>query len=76
MEVVREIVRRPFFAKILDQSFVAESTDPSFSSQSDVDLLENWWNRSGYNSTGADALARQRAILDRSLTGPWSLSTD
>jgi len=61
---VREIVRRPFFAKILSQSFSAESGALSFEPQSEVDLIENWWMRGGYNATGQEATERQRAIID------------
>lgn len=56
---VREIVRRPFFAKILDQPGVSD-----FQPQSEVDLLENWWVRGGYDAEGQDALARQRALIE------------
>ncbi|MGH7170343.1 MAG: ATP-binding protein, partial [Gemmataceae bacterium] len=56
---VREIVRRPFFAKILDQTGSAD-----FQPQSEVDLLENWWARGGYNADGQEALDRQRALID------------
>jgi len=56
---VREIVRRPFFAKILDQT-----GSGGFQPQSEVDLLENWWVRGGYNADGQDALDRQRALIE------------
>lgn len=61
-EPVKEIVRRPFFAKILDQSYIADpDTSPP---QSEVDLIENWWVRGGYSASGQDAIERQRAIID------------
>ena len=59
---VKEIVRRPFFAKILDQSYVADPNAPP--PQSEVDLIENWWARGGYNASGQDAIGRQRAIIN------------
>jgi hypothetical protein len=59
---VRDIVRRPFFAKILDQSYVADAN--VLPPQSEVDLIENWWARGGYNASGQDAIGRQRAIID------------
>ncbi|MFZ0678780.1 hypothetical protein [Candidatus Binatus sp.] len=75
---VKEIVRRPFFAKILDQSYVA---DPDRSPpQSEVDLIENWWDRGGYGASGQDAIGRQRAIINlgafraRHLSDPIRLS--
>ena len=49
---VQEIVRRPFFAKVLNQSYVADPSAPTFAPQSEVDLIENWWRRGGYNETG------------------------
>lgn len=61
---VREIVRRPFFAKVLNQSVVAEGSDSSFEPQSEVDLIENWWARGGYNAIGQNAIERQRAIIE------------
>jgi len=61
---VQEIVRRPFFAKVLDQCYVADPGVPTFAPQSEVDLIENWWRRRGYNETGQSAIERQRALLD------------
>lgn len=77
---VQEIVRRPFFAKVLNQSYVANPSAPTFAPQSEVDLIENWWRRGGYNETGQSAIERQRALLDlarvraRQLSQPISLS--
>jgi hypothetical protein len=61
---VRDIVRRPFFARILNQQFTSDSAAPAFQPQSEVDLIEHWWQRGGYNADGQDALDRQRAIVD------------
>jgi hypothetical protein len=61
---VQEIVRRPFFAKMLNQSYVADPSTRTFAPQSEVDLIENWWRRGGYSETGQTALERQRALLD------------
>lgn len=77
---VQEIVRRPFFAKVLNQSYVANPRAPTFAPQSEVDLIENWWRRGGYNETGQNAIERQRALLDlarvraRQLSQPIGLS--
>lgn len=60
---VREIVRRPFFAKILSES-LAQGTRAEFAPRSEIDLLENWWSRGGFNATGTEALRRQRAIVE------------
>jgi hypothetical protein len=59
---VKEIVRRPFFAKILNQSYIADPNAPP--PQSEVDLIENWWACGGYNASGQDAIGRQGAIID------------
>ena len=61
---VKEIVRRPFFAKVLNQGYVADPSTSTFAPQSEVDLIENWWRRGGYNETGQSAIERQRALLD------------
>jgi len=61
---VQEIVRRPFFAKVLNQHFTAASSSSTFAPQSEVDLIENWWRQGGYNEVGQSALERQRTLLD------------
>lgn len=61
---VREIVRRPFFAKVLDQTFGSVAGDDAFQPQSEIDLIAKWWLRGGYIAEGQAALARQRAIVE------------
>lgn len=61
---VQEIVRRPFFAKILNQNFGSSVGDDAFHPQSEIDLIENWWARGGYDADGQIALERQRAIVN------------
>ena len=61
---VQEIVRRPFFAKVLNQNYVADPSISIFAPQSEVDLIENWWRRGGYNETGQSAIDRQLTLLD------------
>jgi len=61
---VQEIVRRPFFAKVLNQSHMADHNALTFAPQSELDLIENWWRRGGYNESGQSAIERQRALLD------------
>jgi hypothetical protein len=76
---VREIVRRPFFAKILNQSFIVEVDQPPFEPHSEVDLIDNWWSRGGYDAAGQNAIERQRALVElaglraRHLSEPISL---
>ncbi len=77
---VKEIVRRPFFAKVLNQGHMADPSVPTFTPQSELDLIENWWRRGGYNETGQNAIERQRGLLDlaslraRNLSQPIRLS--
>lgn len=77
---VQEIVRRPFFAKVLNQSYVADPSVPTFAPRSEVDLIDDWWRQGGYNETGQSAIERQRALLDlarirsRQLSQPIRLS--
>jgi hypothetical protein len=59
---VREIARRPFFAKILQRASLAGGDASEF--HSEVDLIRNWWLNGGYAADGTDALLRQRAIID------------
>lgn len=61
---VQAIVRRPFFAKVLNQSYVADPSASTFAPGSEIDLIENWWRRGGYDETGQSAIERQRALLD------------
>lgn len=61
---VRDVVRRPFFAKVLQQNLAVEGGRPAFEPRSEVDLIENWWLRGGYGAVGQDALARQRALVE------------
>ncbi len=77
---VQDIVRRPFFAKVLNQSYQADPSAPTFAPQSEVELIEHWWRRGGYNEVGQSAIERQRALLDlarlraRQLSQPIGLS--
>lgn len=71
---VKEIVRRPFFAKVLNQSYAVDPSAPAFAPQSELDLIENWWHRGGYNAAGQDAIERQRALLNLASTRARNLS--
>lgn len=78
---VREIVRRPFFAKILSENFAAGAGDQEFEPSSEIDLIANWWARGGFNAEGQDALQRQMALLElgaqraRRLSEPLALAS-
>ncbi|CAJ0774971.1 hypothetical protein [Ralstonia chuxiongensis] len=77
---VQEIVRRPFFAKVLNQSYVFDPSSPTFSPQSEVDLIGHWWRRGGYDASGQSAIERQSVLLGlararaRELSQPIRLS--
>lgn len=61
---IQAIVRRPFFAKILNQNYVSDPSAPPFAPQSEVDLIENWWLRGGYNESGQSAFERQQVLME------------
>jgi len=77
---VKEIVRRPFFAKVLNQGYVADPNSSILFPQSELDLIENWWSRGGYNESGQCVIERQRTLMElarihsRQLSQPVSLS--
>jgi hypothetical protein len=58
-EPVRTLVRRPFFAKILDDADIREGDVP----RSETALLNRWWRRGGFDAEGSAARMRQRALL-------------
>jgi hypothetical protein len=61
---VREIVRRPFFAKVVDQGHLAgRNAKATIPPRSEIDLLGYWWRFGGYAETGQDALERQQTLL-------------
>lgn len=60
---VQEIVRRPFFAKVLSQA-LGSANGTAITPASETDLIEIWWTRGGFNAQGAGVTARQRTILE------------
>lgn len=76
----QSIARRPFFTKILLQSAAYLKKGENFCPLSELDLIENWWRRGGYNSPDSEVLKRQRAIVElaglsaENLSKPISLS--
>lgn len=56
---VRTLVRRPFFAKILDGSSTRLANTP----RSEIELMGLWWSRGGFDAEGGQARLRQRALL-------------
>lgn len=61
-QAVRDIVRRPFFAKVLTQGYAAIGN--GFEPKTEVDLADHWWTRGGYDASGRNAIVRQRAIVE------------
>ncbi|MFL6726020.1 MAG: hypothetical protein ACJ8FS_05850 [Sphingomicrobium sp.] len=58
-EPVRSLVRRAFFAKILDETTVHAISVPG----SEPDLIVRWWSRGGFDASGSEARLRQRTLL-------------
>ncbi|MGF3021658.1 hypothetical protein ACQVP2_02365 [Methylobacterium aquaticum] len=58
-EPVRTLVRRPFFAKILDGAEIQAGGTP----RSEVELMGRWWARGGFDAEGGQARLRQRTLL-------------
>jgi len=63
-ERVRTLARRPFFAAVLARGFSREVYPSGFAPQSEVDLIDAWWSRGGYDAHAPQALARQRALIE------------
>ncbi|SER30635.1 ATPase family associated with various cellular activities (AAA) [Azotobacter beijerinckii] len=63
-ERVRTLARRPFFAAVLAQGFSQAAYPSGFAPQSEVDLVEAWWTRGGYDAHAPQALARQRGLIE------------
>ena len=61
---VREVVRRPFFAKILSQGINVGAGDSQVELRSEVDLIKSWWSRGGYNAIEQNRIDRQCAIVE------------
>jgi len=63
-ERVRTLARRPFFAAVLARGFSRAAYPSGFAPQSEVDLVEAWWTRGGYDAYAPQALARQRGLIE------------
>lgn len=63
-ERVRLLARRPFFAAVLARGFSHSSYPSDFAPQSEVDLVDAWWSRGGYDAQVPQALTRQRALIE------------
>ena len=63
-ERVRTLARRPFFAAVLARGFSRAAYASGFAPQSEVDLVDAWWARGGYDAQASQTLARQRALIE------------
>jgi hypothetical protein len=68
---VREIARRPFFASVLARAL--PQTGSATAPGSEIELIEAWWVRGGYNSDGSRASHRQRALIGLANGGAMTL---
>ncbi len=68
-ERVRTLSRRPFFAAVLARGFSQAAYSSGFAPQSEVDLVDAWWTRGGYNAHLPQALARQRGLIELAQRG-------
>ncbi len=68
-ERVRTLARRPFFAAVLARGFSRAAYPSGFAPQSEVDLVEAWWTRGGYDAHAPQALARQRGLIELAQRG-------
>ena len=63
-ERVRTLARRPFFAAVLARGFSTAAYPANFAPQSEVELVDAWWSRGGYDSQAPQVLARQLALVE------------
>jgi hypothetical protein len=69
---VKEIARRPFFAAVLVRSLtVGLAGQPA--PQSEVELLNVWWSRGGYDSGDQRIYQRQRTLIQLAKSGAVDL---
>lgn len=63
-ERVRTLARRPFFAAVLARGLSRAAYASGFAPQSEVDLVDAWWARGGYDAQAPQTLARQLALIE------------
>lgn len=68
---VRDIIRRPFFAKV-----IANLNSNEFSPESELELIEEWWKRGGFNATDQELYERQDLLKNISEIKASNLSND
>jgi hypothetical protein len=60
---VKDVVRRPFFAKILIQSGAFGGEQSQFEPTSEFDLIKHWWQRGGFDAHGQTRIYRQQTLI-------------
>lgn len=63
-ERVRTLARRPFFAAVLARGLSRAAYPAEFAPQTEVELVDAWWTRGGYDAQAPQALTRQRALIE------------
>ncbi len=61
---VRALARRPFFASVLARGFNSAAYPEGFVPRSELDLINAWWARGGYDAHDGQVLARQQALIE------------
>lgn len=69
---VKEIARRPFFAAVLARSLETAAGERA-APQSEVELLNVWWARGGYDSDEQRIYQRQRTLIQLAKAGAVDL---
>jgi hypothetical protein len=70
---VRAIARRPFFAAVLARGLARADGRESAPPTSEVELIDAWWSRGGYDSDDARIYHRQRALIQLAKAGAGTL---
>lgn len=65
----KEIARRPFFLRVLAEGIGREGAGAP---QSEIELIDAWWSRGGYDAARADARRRQQVLLTAAEKGVLS----
>lgn len=73
---VREIIRRPFFASVIAQHLTRDTTGGIATPSSEIELIEQWWSRGGYDSLRTSARMRQAALIELAGKGAKSLGNN
>lgn len=62
-ERLREIARRPFFANVLARNFIQQGAVAKPLFRSEIDLIDAWWSRGGFNIDSNFLIRCQRTLV-------------